>query len=203
MISHKNNVCVCVCVCVYNHFGVHVSLGICVFVLLCLDIYPTKAAKHKKHKLHYKKKKKKKDSVINEHKTKANEPVHKSSNSQLLNQMNKLAFPLMKSWNWEEKCSLLQTLEKITLLHGPPVCLVAVMSDSLWPHGLQPTRLLCSWGFSRWVLGVHWKDWCWSWNSNTLPTWCKEMTHWKRHWCWERLRAGGEGDDRGWDVCLA
>ena len=109
----------------------------------------------------------------------------------------------MKSWNWEEKCSLLQTLEKITLLHGPPVCLVAVMSDSLWPHGLQPTRLLCSWGFSRWVLGVHWKDWCWSWNSNTLPTWCKEMTHWKRHWCWERLRAGGEGDDRGWDGCMA
>ena len=30
------------------------------------------------------------------------------------------------------------------------------------------------------VLGVHWKDWCWSWNSNTLATWCKELTHWKR-----------------------
>ena len=25
------------------------------------------------------------------------------------------------------------------------------------------------------------------------------MTHWKRLWCWGRLRAGGEGDDRGWD----
>ena len=36
-------------------------------------------------------------------------------------------------------------------------------------------------------------------NSNTLATWCKEQTHWKRPWCWERLRAGGEGDDRGWD----
>ena len=24
-------------------------------------------------------------------------------------------------------------------------------------------------------------------------------THWKRPWCWERLKAGGEGDDRGWD----
>ena len=23
--------------------------------------------------------------------------------------------------------------------------------------------------------------------------------HWKRPWCWERLQAGGEGDDRGWD----
>ena len=30
------------------------------------------------------------------------------------------------------------------------------------------------------VLGVHWKDWCWSWNSNTLATWCKELTHLKK-----------------------
>ena len=34
--------------------------------------------------------------------------------------------------------------------------------------------------------------------SNTLATWCEELTHWKRPWCWERLKAGGEGDDRGW-----
>ena len=46
------------------------------------------------------------------------------------------------------------------------------------------------------VLNVHWKDWCWSWNSNTLATWCEELTHWKRPWCWEALGAGGEGDDR-------
>ena len=37
------------------------------------------------------------------------------------------------------------------------------------------------------VLNIHWKDWCWSWNSNTLATWCKELNHWKRPWCWERL----------------
>ena len=43
------------------------------------------------------------------------------------------------------------------------------------------------------------KDWCWSWNSNTLTTWCQELTHLKRLWCWERLKAGGEGDNRGWD----
>ena len=43
----------------------------------------------------------------------------------------------------------------------------------------------------------------WSWNSNTLATWCKELTHLKRPWCWERLRAGGEGDDRGWDGWMA
>ena len=46
---------------------------------------------------------------------------------------------------------------------------------------------------------LHWKDWCWSWNSNTLATWCKELTHLKRLWFWERLRAGGEGVGRGWD----
>ena len=47
------------------------------------------------------------------------------------------------------------------------------------------------------------KNWCWSWNSNTLVTWCEELTHWKRPWCWERLKAGGEGDDRGWDGWMA
>ena len=47
-------------------------------------------------------------------------------------------------------------------------------------------------------LGVHWKDWCWGWNSNSLATSCEELTCWKRPWCWEGLRAGGEGDDRGW-----
>ena len=54
---------------------------------------------------------------------------------------------------------------------------------------------------SKWsdTLSIHWKDLCWSWNSNTLATWCKELTHLKRPWCWERLKAGGEGDNRGWD----
>ena len=53
------------------------------------------------------------------------------------------------------------------------------------------------------VLGVHWKDWCWSWNSSTLASSCEELTHWKRPWCWERSGAGGEGDDRGWDGWMA
>ena len=39
------------------------------------------------------------------------------------------------------------------------------------------------------------KDWCWSWNSNIFATWCEELTHWKRPWCWERLKVGGKGDD--------
>ena len=32
---------------------------------------------------------------------------------------------------------------------------------------------------------------------------CEELTHLKRPWCWERLKAGGEGDDRGWDGWMA
>ena len=51
------------------------------------------------------------------------------------------------------------------------------------------------------VLNIYWKDWCWS--SNTVATWCEEQNHWKRPWCWERLKAGGEGGDRGWDGWMA
>ena len=47
------------------------------------------------------------------------------------------------------------------------------------------------------------EDWCWSWNSNTLATWCEELTHLKWPWCWERLRVGEEGDDRRWDTWMA
>ena len=43
---------------------------------------------------------------------------------------------------------------------------------------------------------IHWKDWCWGWNSNTYATWYEELTHWKRPWYWGRLKAGGKGDDR-------
>ena len=47
------------------------------------------------------------------------------------------------------------------------------------------------------------EDWCWSWYSNTLDNWCVEPTHLKRPWCWERLKAGEERDDRGWDGWMA
>ena len=71
-------------------------------------------------------------------------------------------------------------------------------SESLRLQG-DPTSLF----WRRSVLSVHWKDWCWSWNSNTLATWCRELTHLQRPWCWERLRAGEEGDNRGWDSWMA
>ena len=76
-----------------------------------------------------------------------------------------------------------------------------VGEDSWESLGLQGDPTSPSW--RRSVLGVYWKDWCWSWNSNTLATWCEELTDLKRPWCWERLRAGGEGDDRGWDGWMA
>ena len=71
------------------------------------------------------------------------------------------------------------------------------VKDSLFSFGLQGDPTSPSYRSS--VLRVHWKEWYWSWNSNTLATWCEELTHWKRPWCWERLRAGREGDDKGWD----
>ena len=37
------------------------------------------------------------------------------------------------------------------------------------------------------------------WSSSTLTTWCEELTHEKRPWCWERLKAEEEGDNREWD----
>ena len=54
---------------------------------------------------------------------------------------------------------------------------------------------------SKEIRPVNWKDW--SWSSNSLATWYEELTHWKRPWCWERLKAGGEGDNRGWDGWMA
>ena len=42
-----------------------------------------------------------------------------------------------------------------------------------------------------------------AWNSNNLATWREQLTHLKRPWRWERLRAGEEGNDRGWDGRMA
>ena len=35
------------------------------------------------------------------------------------------------------------------------------------------------------------------------PIWCKELPHWKRPRCWERLKVGGDGDNRGGDGWMA
>jgi len=46
------------------------------------------------------------------------------------------------------------------------------------PFGLQGDQTSPSQRKS--VLNIHWKDWCWNWNSNTLATWCEELTHLKK-----------------------
>ena len=74
-----------------------------------------------------------------------------------------------------------------------------VGEDSWESLGLQGDPTSPFW--RRSVLNIHWKDWCWS--CNTLVTWCEELIHWKRPWCWERLRVGREGDDSGWDGWMA
>ena len=75
-----------------------------------------------------------------------------------------------------------------------------VGEDSWESLGLQGDPISPFW--RRSVLGVHGKDWCWSWNSNTLGTSCEELTHWRRPWCWEGLGAGGEGTT-GWGGWMA
>ena len=56
--------------------------------------------------------------------------------------------------------------------------------DSWESLGQQRDQTIQSW---KSTLNIHWKDWYWS--SNTLSTWCEELTHWQRPWCWERLKA--------------
>ena len=72
----------------------------------------------------------------------------------------------------------------------------SIEEDSWESLGLQGDPTSQSWRKS--VLNIHWKAWCWSWNSKSWATWWEELSHCKRPWCWERLKAGGEGDDR-WD----
>ena len=88
---------------------------------------------------------------------------------------------------WEPKNWCFPTMVLVKTLESP--------LDSKEIKSVNPTQSRKS------TLSIHWKDWCWSWSSNTLATWCEEPTHWKRTWCWERLKA--EGDDRGWDGWMA
>ena len=76
-----------------------------------------------------------------------------------------------------------------------------VGEDSWESLGLQGDQSSPS--YRKSVLNIHWKDWYWSWNSNPMDTWHEELTHWKRLWCWERLKVGEEGDNRGWDGWMA
>ena len=89
-------------------------------------------------------------------------------------------------WDNHTTCCTIVTVEMCELY--PVICIL-----------LQVVHL----PINKSVLSIHKKDWCWSWNSNTLATWCEELTHWKRPWCWERLQVGGERDGRGWGGWMA
>ena len=75
---------------------------------------------------------------------------------------------------------------------------LAKVTSLQWPLRFQLRR---SHLLKRSFIGrtIHWKNWCFSWSYNTLATWCKDPTHWKRPQCWEGLKAGGEVGNRGWN----
>ena len=61
-------------------------------------------------------------------------------------------------------------------------CFGIVVLEKTWESlGWQGDPTSQSWRKS--VLNIHWKDWCWGWNSNTFATWCEELTDLKRPWC--------------------
>ena len=109
---------------------------------------------------------------------------------------------LLSSWGslWTSHCRG-ERGPSLLFPHFPFVlfCQPASVSDPAAPKQGDEEQ----WTEWEFLLYWQWKDWCWSWNSNILATWCEELAHLKRPWCWERLRAGGEGDNRGWDGWMA
>ena len=67
------------------------------------------------------------------------------------------------------------------------------------PLDCKKIKLVNPKGNQSWIF-IERNDW---WRSNTLTTWWKEVTHWKRSWSWEILRARGEGDEKEWDDWMA
>ena len=106
-------------------------------------------------------------------------------------------------WNWAVPESLVTQASTAhtceTVANSPPQ-----MEGERWDMTLKwsTINIFCQ-SPKKSTLNIHRKDWCWSWSSNTLATWCEEPAHQKRPWCWERSRAEGEGDDRGWDGWMA
>ena len=78
-------------------------------------------------------------------------------------------------------------------------CFSTMALEKILESSLDNKEIRSSQSQRKSTLSIHWKDWYQSWSSNTLATWCKELIHWKRLWCWEKLRAGGEGGNTGWD----
>ena len=142
------------------------------------------------------------------------------------------AFALLHSIFQGQICLLPQVFLDFLLLHSSPLstsqCVhlrtnywaysLTSLCSFLWSLFLKVTPFL-RWGLFPVLVAWTHKDYLWlnsycicirqslfaAWPCKllTLATWCKEAAHWKRPWCWERLRAGGEGGNRGWDGWLA
>ena len=104
-----------------------------------------------------------------------------------------VVFPVLMLWMWE-----LEYKESWALKNW---CFWTVVWEKTLESPLDCKEIKPVNPERKSVLNIHWNDWCW--NSNTLAIWCKELTHWERPWFWERLKAGGEGDNRGWDGWMA
>ena len=87
--------------------------------------------------------------------------------------------------SWEQSCNTHPALQP----QHPALLTLVFMIKPGNPKGNQP-----------WIFFGR-TDW--SRSSNILATWCEEPTHWKRPWWWDRLRVGGEGENRGQDGWMA
>ena len=109
--------------------------------------------------------------------------------------------------NWKVKSQPLDCQGNPSLvhsLHGEQchnrICVLERCS-AVCNERMEPERCIRGWFSSS-----HEKDWgldvkvCL--RKNTLATWWEELTHWKRPWFWERLKAG-EGDNKEWDGWIA
>ena len=74
-----------------------------------------------------------------------------------------------KTWMWE-----LDYKESWVLKHW---CFWTVVLEKTLGSPLDCKEIQPVYSFRKSVLNIHWKDWCWSWNSNTLATWCEELTN--------------------------
>ena len=87
--------------------------------------------------------------------------------------------------------------------HWRPWCFWTVVLEKTLESPLECKEIKPVYCKGNQVLNIHFKGWCWNQSSNTLATWYEVLTHWKRSWCWERLKAGGEEDNKGWDSWMA
>ena len=91
-------------------------------------------------------------------------------------------------------CLLLLFFPQLFVKPPQKTTLPSCISFSLgWFWSLPPVQCYKPPSVRKSTMNIHWKDWCWSWSSNTWAIWYKDETHWKRSWGWERLKTKGEG----------